>query len=291
VYGDNANNNPENHPQNKWYDIKPTPGGKAVAYLIIYILFVVIDAHDIYPWRHDVALAAGALATIAVLYAEGFAVDVINSRVWLGTSGLIIAITFCLNLYVGPNLPEETETAGWLPPGNDPPIKTLCPLPPDGLAFVAGRNVAGGPSKNGAFLVLQLNQTPLIAVVKDGNKLAFDADVYDEKGLLAVRVEKNKFLLIQGEYSYEEDRDTDRSNLLVYDKHGKPLLRIKYANNNTIYISGVFYSEDVAQAIITDDSIAVHEPNVGATFSFSRSCIIGGLFIHKTLGGAVVIGG
>ena len=105
-----------------------------------------------------------------------------------------VAAVFCLCFVgfsiVGPNLPDETEIQGWLLPGNDPDIQSRCNFSAEGLSFVLGTNLVWAPANNRVRYVLEVNKTPLIAAVKDGDRLAFDVDIFDDSGVLAVRIEK-----------------------------------------------------------------------------------------------------
>jgi hypothetical protein len=281
----NTNNDSENHPKNKWYDIKPTARGKAISYIVLYLLFIIVDSHDIFPWRHDVAIFAGAAATIALLYAEAFAVGAMTSVAWIALSLVVCFVALGLNLYVGPNLPDETEIRGWLLPANLPAVPTNCSFPVGGMLFVAGRNANWASGDGGTSLILALNDTPMITVEKDGDKLAFDVDLFDQTGNLAVRIIRNEFHLIQGEYSYK-DRSDDRSVIVVYDRHSDELLHVQYANPSTVFITGTFYSRDGIKAIITQDNITVYGH---PTFVVSHNCFQGGFYFRQTPDGAIII--
>jgi hypothetical protein len=149
-----------------------------------------------------------------------------------------IAAVFCVFLavfsFIGPNLPEETEIEGWLLPASDHDFKNKCNFPAGGLNFVLGTNLMWVDAEDRISYVFGLNKTPLIAAVKDGDRLAFDVDIFDKSGKLAVRIDKNKFPLVAGEYSYRGDRSTDRTTLIVYDPIGLELLHIKYAKLKTV---------------------------------------------------------
>jgi hypothetical protein len=62
-------------------------------------------------------------------------------------------------------------------------------------------------------------------VERDESRLAFDADIYNNTGNLAVRIVRNEFHLVSGEYSYQE-RSRDRSTITVYNKQGGGMLYV-----------------------------------------------------------------
>jgi hypothetical protein len=194
-------------------------------------------------------------------------------------------ISSLLYLYVGPTPPKETANHGWLIPGSDPQIKTNCEVPKDTMMFIAGTNVSWSSTNSAVSLILEINGTPLAAVVRDGDKLAFDVDILDESGNLAVRIEKNKFYPAQGQYSYIEDRQYDRTQLIVHDKKGNILLNVHYANPRTVFISGMFHSSDGTRLTIGDDKMEYQ----GLPAAFEHNCYEGGINIHRVPGGGIVI--
>ena len=100
----------------------------------------------------------------------------------------------------------------------------------------------------------------MLSVERDGSRLAFDADIYNEAGYLAVRINRNEFHLVSGEYSYQE-RSDNRSELTVYDKRGRKMLDVYYANPNTVLVRGFFTSPDGTRVQIDDKQITILDIN------------------------------
>jgi hypothetical protein len=257
--GDSEDNNSKNHPKNKWYDIKPTVRGKAISYFILYVLFVVVDAHDIYPWRHDVAIFSGAIATIALLYAEAFAVGAITSVAWLILSACVAFIAFGLNLYVGPNLPEETTIHGYLIPDKiDTPLIN-CTSKADEVSLILGTS-AFTTDYTGVIPVFKSGECVPLHLQKTHDGLAVDFDMYTPQQDLISRLINNEWRLVPSEFSYQEH--PDRSTLQVFDKRGKELFFIKYLNSKVIWLRGVFSCGAQQPVVVDNNSITTQ----GETF-------------------------
>jgi hypothetical protein len=118
---------------------------------------------------------------------------------------------------IGPNLPEETEIHGWMLPANDPDIPNTCNFPSGGISFVMGTNISWASPKQRVSYILGINKTPLIAAERDGDKIYFDIDVFNENGNLAVRIEKNQF------HKLSMQRHTYRRRHRQRDEQARPI--------------------------------------------------------------------
>ncbi|HTV33829.1 MAG TPA: hypothetical protein VME69_12130 [Methylocella sp.] len=217
------------------------------------------SVYGIYPWRHDVAIVFGATAIIAGAY-EAFSVGKIAFVYWLSLSIVVLVSAISLYLYVGPNLPEETDTVGWLMPANDASPIGYCvkhPAPKDALLFFLGPNEAWTTSQ-GLSKIIQVGDCTSLSLVRENNRMRFVGDVFGTNGELVARLtEDNKFRLIPGEYAYRE-RSDDRSKLTIFDKRGEQLLMIHFMNSKTIRIEGNFICSDGTKAIISKSEMLIH---------------------------------
>ncbi len=254
----NTDDDSEDHAKDKWYHIKPTAGGKAISYIILYLLFIIVDSHDIFPWRHDVAIFAGATATIALLYAEAFAIGAITSRAWIVLSLGVCLIAVALNFYVGPNLPEETDSAAYLIPSNKPKPFTFCDAlgiaePPEAVAFIIGSNEFSTTFTKLA-PIITLDNKVIISMRKSEKGLLFSVDMFDLTEKLVAKIQNNNGALISARYSYKE-RSEDRSILTLYDDYDKEILYIDYLNPQTVLIRGVFTGPSGTTIAVDDNWI------------------------------------
>jgi hypothetical protein len=96
--------------------------------------------------------------------------------------------------------------------------------PTGALLFIAGTNGALMESPDKSTL-LNIGNSTQLSVERDESRLAFDADIYNNTGNLAVRIVRNEFNLVSGEYSYQE-RSGDRSTITVYNKQGGEMLYV-----------------------------------------------------------------
>jgi hypothetical protein len=83
--------------------------------------------------------------------------------------------------------------------------------------------------------------------------MRIDADVFDTHGNLSARIRDNEFNVIPGQHSYRER--PDRSTLVVYDKQGKEMLRVRYLNPAAAQIRGIFACADMPPVTISDTGI------------------------------------
>jgi hypothetical protein len=171
----------------------------------------------------------------------------------------------CLAIYriVGPVLPTESENHGWLLPAQEQTPPNGCdryPPPAGALLFIAGTNGVWTKS-TGKSVVLSVGDNNELSFEKQGNKITFDADIHDKDGNLVARIIHNEFHLISGEYSYRE-RSDDRSKLTVYDRIGKEILYINYANPTTVLVRGVFFDKNGNTFVANDDRLLEVERNI-----------------------------
>jgi hypothetical protein len=162
---------------------------------------------------------------------------------------------------------EETETHGWLYPANDPALTTNCFPAVPGIMFILGHNISKIDDTTSKLIVFQVEGTPLIAVERDGDRLIFDAYIYNKDGIIAAKIDRGEFRLNPNATFYGEHANKNRSDLTVYDDHNQILLHIYYANTRTVFITGVFYSKAGTKATITDQSISVISASGASDFT------------------------
>jgi hypothetical protein len=242
---------------------------RLMALLCIGVLSIVADSYWIFERHHLVAIIIGLVACVALLYGA-FHDAVISywSFVLLSIAALVFSGGFIY--YVGPNLPEETATHGWLYPANDRVPTTNCAADHPGTMFILGGSIAKIDDTIQRVILLQVEKTPLIAVERSGDRLLFDAYIYKKDGVIAAKIDRGEFRLNPKAIFYGEHANNSPSDLTVYGDNNQELLRIYYANPSTVFIRGVFYSEDGTQAIITNDSISV--ATKGPKMTFSKNC-------------------
>jgi hypothetical protein len=225
------------HSEDKAHRAMTSDNRRHVAELIALIFYVIVDAFG--PLSHFWAIFPGAVVISVLVSAE------LPIKWGIAASASIFAIAALVYFVSPPILPEETETHGWLLPANAPTPENGCdqmPRPTGALLFVAGTNGAlpESPDKS---TILNIGNSTQLSVERDESRLAFDADIYNNTGNLSVRIVRNEFHLVSGEYSYQE-RSGDRSTITVYNKQGGEMLYVYYANATTVLIRGLFTSPD-----------------------------------------------
>lgn len=202
-----------------------------------------VTMSTVWPTHHGRAIMLGAVIlsldiSYLILRADRHAIG------WaLATSYTTFCGAYVLYTVIGGALPIETELHGWLRASNDPPSPTFCDrfFGPGGTKVFMGNTILAVPSKEYSIVALAYDKKPVIALYKrsDGH-IAVDADLYDAKGELAVHIVRNEFKIIPGHFSYA-NRSADRSELEVMDPENKSLLYVRYANRDTIEMSGHFF--------------------------------------------------
>jgi hypothetical protein len=255
--GDDADENPEQHPAEKWYDHKASGLTKAVAAIVVYGLFIFIDVHDIWPWSSIVAIVVGILVTIALLYLEAFATGAIGFFALLAASAAIVIAGLAIYAIVPLTRHPDVEVTGTILPADDPNLPNACDRQGVSTAgkitIFLGSNVATRPNA-GKSAILVRQGTPLVTVEKTADGLYIDAMIFDATGKLVGTVTKNRFTVLTGDNSYIERRG-DLSTLGIFDKSGTELLYVRFLNTNAMRIRGVFYSAGMPIARITDSDI------------------------------------
>lgn len=241
---------------------------KAIRHHLVYtvffsLLFTLLDFVFVWPEYHLLALLALAAAFSAVGWAE-------LPRQWAIWSAVaLFVMAGAVRMIVGPELPTETETHGWLLAANDPIPPNACSdnpriqVPSDAILFIAGTNGIW-TNEMGRSTVLTVGNSTILSMERNGDRLSFDADIFDNVGNLVARITKNEFNLVPGEYSYRE-RSEDRSTLAVYDRKGREMLYIRYVAPSVVVIRGLFTSPDGTKVQIRDKSISLlnHNGTVG----------------------------
>lgn len=78
-----------------------------------------------------------------------------------------------------PTLPDETEATGWMLPGSLPTPTTNCFPNTEGLEFIAGGNIVKLNTSVTRAVLLQIDDTIVLYMEKEGDKLYFTANIFD----------------------------------------------------------------------------------------------------------------
>jgi hypothetical protein len=244
--------NPEKTAEQKANDPQKIPVGKRVGEILLYLVFIIADAEGVWPRNHGLALLFFIGGTIGLALYDG----AFSNKQVVGVGIISVLVSTVIYFWAGPILPEETENHGWLQPANE---KTEYHPPKGMLLFVLGGNLFGATANYAR--VLTVGSCVMMSVERNGDQLAFNADIHDEKGELVARIVRNEFHLIAGKYSYR-DRSDDRSDLTVFDKNGDPMLEIYYANKTTVFITGEFACSDGIKVRVMPHAAFLDTPRV-----------------------------
>lgn len=228
---------------------------KRLGTFLITAICLLIGAFALWQEHPFLALLAVAFGIPALLLEDG----ALYYRTVLLISMVLLMVALVIYHFAPDVVRVETEVHGWLLPASEPTPPNTCDahekIPLGSLLFVAGTNAIVSTSQ-GKSLVISVGNNNQLFVERDGDKLAFDAEIHDNSGSLVARVIRNEFHLISGEYSYQE-RSDDRSKLTVYDKQGNEMLYVDYANPTTVIIRGMFVGQDGTRVKIDSNQILI----------------------------------
>jgi energy-coupling factor transporter transmembrane protein EcfT len=257
-----TNKDTDTEPEEKWYNWRPPVSTRHYVEIAVLVGYIIFDGYGVFPTHHFVGILSIVLLVWILLFPE-----MVVWR-WLTFVAVSAALSIFLYAYVGPTLPEETETHGWLFPSNKPEVHTGCSSAEQGIEFFIGGNVTKIIGSADSFPLINIDNTPIISFVRDGHALSFDALLYNESGHIVASVDKGEFHLREGSYFYHNERENDRSILTIVDDKNRVILNIYYMNYVNVSITGIFYSKSGTKVAITDNNILV-----GAHNTFSRNCL------------------
>jgi hypothetical protein len=164
---------------------------------------------------------------------------------------------------------KVTEREGALVPSNLPNPVCGCPIPNGQTAVY----FAGGAVWNMKFpyTVLRLEEENIISLDKDKRGgLLVSAKVFDDRGDLIAKIEKNKFIAT---YTASHFKKT-KSELIVYDHKDKIGLLVRFTNRYSVEIEGNFHYTNGDFEIYSDSKQLILKSNY--TSIFSSNCKSGG---------------
>lgn len=237
--------------------IKVDPRRRIIGETVVLALFLILDAVVLWPRGYFLALLGGVAGLSAFLFG-------LPTRWWAAmtaTLALIVAMVFWV---VG----LTHETPELLRAGDDPMPNTSCvSLPLDAVYAMLGRAAFYYPvGSTSMVLISSRTAAPILTVDWVDKGIAITTPVYDTKGALIGKVDKNSFRALTQDNSYV--RRGDLSTLAIYDAQGDELLYVHYANRRTIRVRGTFMGSSV-KVVFSEDKINIGNMIVSA----AQSCM------------------
>lgn len=252
---ENGEEQPSKHPENESGESN-SPGviRRRVAEAIVLALYFIFEIPDAWHESHGRALLQGTVGLCAVLLIE------FPLKSWIALSASISVFAFLFYLYVGPNLPEDTDRLAYLIPSNRPTPHTFCDTtgeaPPLGtVAIIIGSNEFWTTLTREA-PIITLDDKVIMSMGRSDKGLLFSVEMFDLTKKLVAKIQDNKAILIPERYSYKE-RSEDRSALTLYNEYDTEILHIDYLNPRAVLIRGVFTGPEGTTVAIDDN--AIHE--------------------------------
>ncbi len=109
--------------------------------------------------------------------------------------------------------------------------------------------------------VIRLNQRDILVIDKDHNgNLLVSSEIFDERGDLVARIDKNKFLATPASPRIEKSI----SSLRIYEHTDTPLLSVEFLNKDSVRIGGSLHSADgsLQLTVNEDNSVGIRMGNM-----------------------------
>ncbi len=203
------------------------------------ISWIGIDVWFVWPISHVAALwFAVTILAIQVFGSSFVAQTRYSALIIIGLVGIVAQV------FLPPN---ETETHGWLRPGSAPNLPTGCKFKSPGFFVHCGTGMTIAlPAKTTSVSLIRIYGVDLLSLAIQGDRLAVNAKVFDDSGIIAEIVD-NEFRLNQANM-FRADRP-DAHTLIVYDRWAAPVVQVVYVNRRTVWINGVFRYKGISATI------------------------------------------
>lgn len=152
---------------------------------------------------------------------------------------LLLWVPRVVDLFTDNPLKTETETEGYLIPANDPNPPNSCNsvIPKDALVMYFGDSVAYTSQKSYPIIILDGQDVFSIYQTQEG--LSVNYTMRSQDGRIIAKIEGNKFVVNRNNILNRER--PDKHTLIVNDEFGKKVLYVRFLNESSVKILGIFY--------------------------------------------------
>lgn len=187
----------------------------------------------------------------------------LNKIAFWGAIASIVAIPLALILYIlntfnsSPEVPNvvssEAQLHGQLMPANDPDPKHRCKeVPPGDLKIFLGENLFwSNPNKQ--VTALSIDGQDIIVLTEESGGVFLSANLYREDRRVVAKIVRNQFEINPNNY-FKLDRP-DRHELNIFDKNNRRVLHVRFLNETTFMVEGVFYGPKKKVEVTQDEVI------------------------------------
>lgn len=151
-----------------------------------------------------------------------------------------------VSAYIYTAKPPEVEKPqiGWLQPANEPTPDNECSSLTNirrTATILVGRTAIQALSMTQKVKVIQIGSCTPLSISMDDNGALIDASLFDEKFNSVGEIRNNRFTV--NNHSLVIEKSGDLSTLVVHDENGYELLYVKYINENTFRVRGLFHCQ------------------------------------------------
>jgi hypothetical protein len=149
--------------------------------------------------------------------------------------------------------PPATKEPDWiLVPANEPdPLSVKATIPSTAMKVFLGGNIAW-TRKMGFVRVLEIGGEHILSIKKTPKGLFVSANLWREDGRELAIIRDNQFIHNRNNYYPRPPEMPDAHELQVFGKSGELLWKVRYINEQSIVIQGIFYSPNHAPVRATE---------------------------------------
>lgn len=228
---------------------------RRIAEMVLYGVFIFVDAHEIWPESHTLAVLLFIAATIALLLLQ------VPVKPAMISSACVVVAGIAFLLIVGRAVPKPH--IGWLQPGSDPTTKCINPDSPDDankVAVILG-DTGFRTAKGTAIYPVVANVCQFLKLKITDNGLSLDANIFDINGAPIGTIRNNGFK-IAGEDKFKFEETGDLTTVIVHDLKNNEILYVRWLNPKAIRVRGIFTCDKPEAVTVTVTNTEVKAPYV-----------------------------
>jgi hypothetical protein len=211
-------------------------------------------------WGVGICLALATIIPCAAIVVHAEVKPVYRGLSCLSVTAIFLIIFIVL--YGEHDKRELAKNEGILYPAALPRPKSRCSIPEDSFAIFAGGGAiysSGQPTS-----LLTIGGQEIISAEQDdkGRLILRTLQMFDEQENIIARIDKDGFWL----HPLARRVRPDWSTIVIYDSHDNEALNIKFVNEKTVSIRGIFRVRGRKPVIIRDNTIIISQGTLSAPY-------------------------